>query len=106
MTNNPKHFLHLTCPKCGFLDVVKHEKAKEWKCPNCEIKNMINNHNPISHDRLIASIQLFYDTLFFTPTEDLSVDDLCELFYNLFQDVLIDLHALQDIEDPQNGTGN
>jgi len=28
--------LHLRCNKCDFLDIVKYENGKSWKCPNCE----------------------------------------------------------------------
>jgi hypothetical protein len=29
--------LHLKCGKCDFLDIVKYENGRHWKCPNCEI---------------------------------------------------------------------
>ena len=71
---------------------------------------MLNNHNhqPISHDRIIASLQFFYDTLFFSDCTELSVDDLADLFYNLFQEILVDapitITKQNDAPGSQNNT--
>ncbi len=28
--------LHMRCKICNFLDIIKYENGKNWKCPNCE----------------------------------------------------------------------
>jgi len=35
--------IHLHCTKCDFEDMVRSYKAKEWKCPNCEMKEYNKN---------------------------------------------------------------
>lgn len=28
--------LNMRCKDCDFLDIIKFENGKSWKCPNCE----------------------------------------------------------------------
>lgn len=31
---------HLRCSNCNFLDIVSKDKARDWNCPNCEMKGI------------------------------------------------------------------
>lgn len=38
--NRENYILHLTCAKCEKIDLIPKNKAKEWKCPHCELANI------------------------------------------------------------------
>lgn len=35
--DNNIHVVHLTCPACGLVEPIFSNKARIWKCTNCEL---------------------------------------------------------------------
>lgn len=61
----------------------------------------MNNFTPSAptHDQIVARIQFYYDFLNGSKAEDVSIDDIIEIFYIVFEELLYIQPFLEGVED-------